>query len=167
MLEMRFMSRVSVYLILKNDSGHILFARRQNTGFADGFYSLVSGHLEAGETVQQAMAREAHEEAGITVCPDDLSVVHVVQHQSGSLHYFDFYLQCAQWKGCPVNREPEKCSDLRFLPGDPLPIDVCENVHCALACIAKNQYFSHFGFVTESVLPVHKATTKCVRGPEQ
>ena len=53
----RFSSRLAVYLVLiKND--RVLLTLRQNTGFANGLYSLASGHVDEGETIKQAMVRE-------------------------------------------------------------------------------------------------------------
>lgn len=54
----RFMVRATVYLILIRN-GSILFLRRFNTGWEDGNYSLITGHLDGQETVTQAMVREA------------------------------------------------------------------------------------------------------------
>ena len=77
----RFTSRLAVYLVLIRD-GKILLSLRQNTGFSDGLYSLVSGHVDAGESVRHAIIREAQEEAAITINPQDLKLVHTMQHQS-------------------------------------------------------------------------------------
>ena len=52
-------------IIIKN--GKILLSLRENTGFMDDWYSLVAGHVEADETVDEAMLREAKEEANIVV----------------------------------------------------------------------------------------------------
>lgn len=143
----RFMTRVAVYLVLKNTDGEILLAQRQNTGFADGLYSLVSGHVEANETVFQAMIREAHEEAGIIILAENLDFVHIVQHQSGPIAYMDFYLQCCSWNGLLVNCEPEKCAELSFFSLHALPENVAPHVRRALAQIESGKIFSDFGFV--------------------
>ncbi len=47
---------------LKNQS--ILMSLRKDTGYMDGFYSLCAGHVDEGETVLEAMVREAREEIG-------------------------------------------------------------------------------------------------------
>ena len=65
-------AKVAVHLILTNDRGECLFLRRFNTGYKDGEYGLVSGHVEEGENLKSAMIREAREEVGITLSPDDL-----------------------------------------------------------------------------------------------
>lgn len=53
----RFRLIVAVYLILRQN-GKILLARRANTGYADGFYSLPAGHLDGDELATEGMARE-------------------------------------------------------------------------------------------------------------
>ena len=58
-----FRSPVAVHLFLVKD-GSILLLRRYNTGYEDGNYSVVAGHIDGGEQLMAAMVREAREEAG-------------------------------------------------------------------------------------------------------
>lgn len=144
----RFTTRVAVYLVLKHE-GKILLALRQNTGYADGLYSLVSGHLEDNETIKQSMAREACEEVGIIIDPVDLEIVHVVQHKSNK-HYINFYCTCTKWQGTPINCEPDKCSDVSFFPIDNLPPNTLDSVVKALCHINYGSYFSEYGLETKN-----------------
>lgn len=73
----RFKLIVAVHLFLVHER-KIPLSRRYNTGYADGQYSVIAGHLDGHEEVKIAMAREAHEEAGIEIAPGDLEVVGVV-----------------------------------------------------------------------------------------
>jgi 8-oxo-dGTP pyrophosphatase MutT (NUDIX family) len=45
----------ATYLIAMQDEG-VLLARRHNTGWMDGWYTLPAGHVDGGETVHEAMA---------------------------------------------------------------------------------------------------------------
>ena len=64
----RFKSLSAVMLLLtrKNENEEeILFQKRKNTGYCDGFYDLsASGHVDANESMKHAMCREAKEELG-------------------------------------------------------------------------------------------------------
>ena len=51
------------YLVLI-DNSKILLSKRHNTGFMDGYYSFVAGHVEKGESYSGTIIREAFEEAG-------------------------------------------------------------------------------------------------------
>ena len=69
-----FLAPVAVHLLLvKND--RVLLLRRYNTGYEDGNYSVVAGHIEGGEDLKTAMIREAREEAGIEILRSNLEVV--------------------------------------------------------------------------------------------
>ena len=58
----RFPATVHLFFIREND---ILIARRRNTGYRDGEYSIPAGHLDGDETVVSAGIREAREEVGV------------------------------------------------------------------------------------------------------
>jgi ADP-ribose pyrophosphatase YjhB (NUDIX family) len=86
---------VAVHIFLLRDN-HVLLLRRANTGYEDGKYSVVAGHLDGGESVTQAAIREAHEEVGITLRLTDLTVVGVM-HRVSTDERIDFFLVATTW----------------------------------------------------------------------
>ena len=63
---------VAVHIFLLREN-HVLLLRRAHTGYEDGNYSVVAGHLDGGERVTRAAIREAHEGVGIALRPTDLT----------------------------------------------------------------------------------------------
>ncbi|MFN2145219.1 MAG: NUDIX hydrolase [Anaerolineales bacterium] len=137
-----FRSAVHLFFI-ENDQ--ILLSKRANTGYMDGYYSVVAGHIEPGETVVQAAVREAAEEAGVLILPHDTEVVGVMHRRDGE-ERIDFFARVHRWVGEPYNAEPEKCSDLSWFPLDALPEDIVPYVYKALENYSANQWFDTFGF---------------------
>ena len=84
---MKLEAKVAVHLILINDRYECLCLRRFNTGYKDGEYGLVSGHVEEGENLKAAMIREACEEVGITLSPGDLEIIGVIPSLPNSYVY--------------------------------------------------------------------------------
>lgn len=140
----RFRLRSAVYLILIQD-GKVLLSKRKNTGWEDGNYTLVSGHLERGESVINAMVREAKEEAGINVLPGDLEVK-VVMHRKANYEYIDFFLSVKKWEGEIVNTEPDKCEELKWFELDKLPENMIPSMRIGLENYQKGIFFSEAGF---------------------
>lgn len=97
------------------DHDRLLLLRRANTGFLDGYYSLPGGHVEAGEEVATAAAREVAEEAGIEVL--DMAPVVVMPYGDG----VDFLFEAKRWRGTAKIGEPNRCDDLIWVPPDQLP----------------------------------------------
>lgn len=141
---MRFKLPSAVHLFLIHDH-KILLLRRFNTGYEDGNYSVVAGHLNGGEGVKAAMMREAREEAGIKIAPDDLQVVGVM-HRISDEERIDFFLAARSWSGEVENREPHKCDRLAWFDMDDLPDNVIPYVERALGNYRLGKWFDSFGW---------------------
>lgn len=60
--------RQAVVMLIHNNKRGVLFTkRRSNRQFLPGIWALPSGHIEEGESYQEAVIREAKEELGIAV----------------------------------------------------------------------------------------------------
>jgi 8-oxo-dGTP pyrophosphatase MutT (NUDIX family) len=77
-------------------------------------WDLVGGHVDPGESPQQAVSRECLEELGIYV-HDPLPIPMTVSDPTLDMHAF----LVTRWEGEPVNAAPEEHDDLRwFRPPD-------------------------------------------------
>jgi 8-oxo-dGTP diphosphatase len=143
-MQERFRAAVAVHLFLLWDDA-ILLLRRFNTGYEDGSYSVVAGHLDGGEEVIAAAIREAYEEASVTIAPEDVSVVGVMHRRSDS-ERIDFFVAAKRWQGEIVNSEPEKCDELAWFPLDRLPENTVPYVRRAIANYRAGAWFESFGW---------------------
>ncbi|MBM7791101.1 NUDIX hydrolase [Tenggerimyces flavus] len=124
------------YLILRRGE-EVLLSLRGGTGWRDGYWSLPAGHIEAGESAMAACLREAVEEIGIVVRPDDLVPLCTVHRTGGSGkpvdERVDFFFAAEVWAGEPTNLEPDKCAELGWYGLKDLPTPVVEPVDQVLA----------------------------------
>jgi 8-oxo-dGTP pyrophosphatase MutT (NUDIX family) len=132
---------VSCFLILEKNN-KVLLLKRANTGFYDGQYSLVAGHVDPGETFTQAMIREAKEEAGLDLKPDNLETVHVMHRKSlvDQSERVDVYFKAKRWQPQPRNCEPDKCSELKWFNLDNLPQETVPFVRKILTELRGEEY---------------------------
>jgi len=135
-------SAVHLFLI-QNDQ--VLLLRRRNTGYEDGNYSVVAGHLEGGEEVKAAAVREAREEAGIEIEAGDLEIVGVM-HRLSDDERVDFFVRATVWSGQVSNMEPDRCDDLAMFDMDALPANVVPYVRQALENYRNGIWFDSFGW---------------------
>lgn len=142
----RFKLIPAVYLVLR-DGDKVLLLRRANTGYQDGKYGLVAGHLDGDELATTAMAREAKEEAGIDVDPDNLKFVHAAHRLSRNQigqERIDLFYELRDWEGEVQNTEPEKCDDLSWFDIHNLPNNMLPFVKHVLVDIANGVSYSEY-----------------------
>jgi 8-oxo-dGTP diphosphatase len=144
----KFRPFCAVHLILIRD-GETLLSRRFQTGWQDGNYGVIAGHIDGNEPMRAAMAREAKEEGGIDIAPEDLRVVHVLHRMAeNKKEYIDFFLTTEKWDGEPRIMEPDKCDHLQWFPLSALPENMVQYVRSGLEQYLKKEPFSEFGWNT-------------------
>ncbi|MGZ8257418.1 MAG: Nudix family hydrolase [Gallionella sp.] len=98
---------VAAAVLLRPDGSCLLAQRPAGKDYA-GYWEFPGGKVEAGETVQQALCRELHEELGITVTRADawLNRIFTYPHATVHLHFFRVFA----WTGEPYGREGQAVS---------------------------------------------------------
>jgi 8-oxo-dGTP diphosphatase len=140
----RYRSCVDVHLILRQGD-RVLLGERQNTGFADGYYHLPSGHLEADESATDALVREAEEEIKVGVDSSDVVFVHLMHHQTNEGRVALFF-EVTKWRGQPTNCELTKCVGLNWFDLDSLPERIVPYAGEALKHYATGTKYSECGW---------------------
>lgn len=137
-------ANVNAYLLLKKED-QVLLHLRKNTGYYDDHYGLVSGHIEDGESASLGLIREAGEEAGIQIRPENLRFVHCLHRQTNRLNV-DLFFECDEWEGEVTNMEPEKCAALEFHDIHDLPPNTVGYVEKTIQCFLKKEFYSELGW---------------------
>jgi len=140
---MRAKFPVTVHLFFFRQD-QILLLRRFNTGYADGQYSVPAGHLDGGETVMTAAAREAEEEIGVRIEAQEI-VFSSVMHRIEDDERVDFFVHVHKWQGEPFNAEPDKCDELRWAEINKLPENTVPYVKQAINNHLNGVRFDEFG----------------------
>lgn len=143
----RFTLKFAVDLIIRRGD-EVLLSLRENTGWMDGKYHFVGGHVDGNEPAENAIAREAYEETGITVDPKALKLAFVTHRLNGDVtdEYITLYFEAKEWAGEIENLEPEKCGGLEWFNIHDLPENIVPYVEDVLTDYAAGKnYFSTEG----------------------
>ena len=146
----RFKSLSAVMLLLtrkKDAHEEILFQKRQNTGYCDGFYDLsASGHVDANESMKHAMCREAKEELGIDINEEDLEFICMIHKNSNGCVYYNGYFKANKWIGEPIVNEPTKNGELKWFDINSLPSNIVDDRVIAIENYKNNIKYSEYGW---------------------
>ena len=146
----RFKSFSAVMLLLTRKKGNneeILFQKRKNTGYCDGFYDLsASGHVDANESMKQAMCREAKEELNIDIKEENLEFVCMIHKNSNGCIYYNGYFKANKWIGEPIINEPQKNEELKWININDLPSNIVDDRVIAIQNYKNNIKYSEYGW---------------------
>ncbi len=140
-----------VFLLREGATGtEVLLQLRQGTGYMDGHWAAAAaGHVERGESAEQAARREALEEVAV----DDLALTFVTAMQRTAHDLpiderIDFFFTARSWRGEPRIVEPAKCADLRWFALDALPDPLVPHEQVVLAGLRTGELpaLTSFGF---------------------
>jgi 8-oxo-dGTP diphosphatase len=108
--------------VLVMRQGRALLGRRRGS-HGEGYYAAPGGHIEFGESFEQAACREVREETGLEI--SDLRLLSVGNYfftrKDGERHYIDIDFVCEAPAGDPQLMEPEKCDGWGWYELDDLP----------------------------------------------
>ncbi|WP_308121786.1 NUDIX hydrolase [Actinotalea ferrariae] len=115
------------YVVLRRQD-EVLLQRRRGTGYMDGLWGLLAGHVDAGESVVDAAVREAHEEGAVGIEPSDLvplTTLHRFEPGGPAVEQrCDVFFETRRWAGEPRIAEPTNAAEMAWFPLDDLPDDV-------------------------------------------
>lgn len=128
-----------VHTLVWDKSGqNLLLLERANTGFLDGKHTLPGGHVQAGESMIVAAAREVHEEVGIEL--GGLSPCCVLPYSGG----VNFVFSSNNWQGSIRNAEPDRCASVGWFDRNQLPDSVVPWLTKALELHDAGDWFYDF-----------------------
>ena len=133
----------AAYVVLvRPGSGHheVLLQLRRGTGYMDGHWATLAGHVDPGESVHEAAVREAAEEAGIDIDPADLvplTVLHRFERGGPAVEQrVDVFFSTTRWRGVPAVREVDKAAAMRWFALDELPEPMVPHERLVLETLA-------------------------------
>ena len=132
-----------VFLREGPNGAEVLLHLRQGTGYMDGHWATIAGHVEAGESVLAAAVREASEEVGVEIAEADLVPLTVLQRTQNNddpiEERVDFIFTCRLWIGEPRRAELDKSAALGWFPLSDLPSPVVPHELLVLERLASGQ----------------------------
>lgn len=139
----RFKLSVSVFLLFISDN-KVLLLKRSNTGWMDGYFSIPAGALDGTETLSEAVIREAKEEVGVIVDPNDIGLIHTMHCFTNGEEWLGQFFMTQKWQGQPTIKEPDKHNELKWVNITNLPENIIPYVQQAIVNYLKDNSYSSY-----------------------
>ncbi|MEO6513684.1 MAG: NUDIX domain-containing protein [Candidatus Saccharimonadales bacterium] len=133
------------YVMLR-DGNKIAMVLRTNTGWMDSHWGLLAGKVEKDETFTQAAIREAKEEGGVTIKPEDLHLKLIMQRRSDDSDWVNAVFEAKRWEGQAHNAEPHLHSELGWFDVDDVPENTIPDIKLFLECIQEGKTYLEHGW---------------------
>ena len=106
--------------------GRVLLTQRPEGKSMAGLWEFPGGKIEDGETPEQALIRELHEELGISTWSSCLAPLTFASHTYEDFHILMPLFACRKWEGIPHGKEgqnlkwvrPNQLKDYPMPPAD-------------------------------------------------
>ena len=131
--------RVGVGTMIWRD-GQLLLGRRRGAHGADT-WGWCGGHLEFGETFENAAIREIFEESGLTVDLADLNPLCIHNVLAYGKHYVDVEFWTEISTGNPTIKERSKTDEWGWYALDALPHPLFEPVRMAISAWSDGAWY--------------------------
>ncbi|MEU2251374.1 NUDIX domain-containing protein [Streptomyces sp. NPDC019224] len=138
---------VGVHLYLERDGQVLLGLRHPDSAYAGSTWHLLAGHCEA-ESAIACLVREAYEEAGLVIDPEDVELVHTVHmvNRPGAQPRIGLFFRARTWEGVPELREPDKCVVWQWWSAEDLPEPIVPYARAAIEGITAGRAYSELGW---------------------
>ncbi|MEU2415944.1 NUDIX domain-containing protein [Mesorhizobium sp. B2-3-3] len=139
---------VGLHLHLQDEKGRVLLGRRHpNSAFGGGRWHFLAGHCER-EAAVAGLLREAREEAGLIIAPEDVELVHTVHHvdSASARPRIALIFQACAWTGTPQVLEPDRTVEWQWFLPEELPDAVVPYARVAIDGICLGRPYSEQGW---------------------
>ncbi|MFF4019763.1 NUDIX domain-containing protein [Streptomyces sp. NPDC001843] len=139
---------IGVHLYLERPDATVLLGlRHPDSAFAPSTWHVLAGHCEQ-ESAITCLIREAQEEAGLRIRPQDVELVHVVHHidRAGDQPRMGLFFRARTWTGEPELREPDKCTQWKFWNPSALPDNLVAYTRVVFEGIRAGRLYSETGW---------------------
>ncbi|MFF0110460.1 NUDIX domain-containing protein [Streptomyces hirsutus] len=139
---------VNASALVHDGHGRILLGLRHPVSkFAPNTWHFLARHCER-EAAITCLVREAKEEVGLIIEPDDVELVHTVHHvdSPGARPRIGLVFRAHSWAGTPEVLEPDRCVEWRWWKPQDLPAEVVPYTRRAIEGILGGRPYSEMGW---------------------
>jgi ADP-ribose pyrophosphatase YjhB (NUDIX family) len=112
----------------------------------NGHFGLPGGKVEKDENFIAATIREANEETGTKLKPEDLKLILTGQRKHPDSNWVDVVFEAQSWSGEPFNAEPDIHGELVWLDPDHLPDNMVPYTRIYIEQIQAGNNYVEYGW---------------------
>ncbi|MEQ9296970.1 MAG: NUDIX domain-containing protein [Cyclobacteriaceae bacterium] len=133
--------KVGIGVIVQDENNKILVGKRK--GSHSPFFSIPGGHLENGETFEEAAIKEVFEETGLRIKNPVVYCVtnNLTTYKNENKHYVSVNLFTNEFEGDLALKEPDKCEKWDWYDLSKIPSPQFDASEFAVECFKKKEFY--------------------------